>query len=107
MPTPIEAMRLVAEEFEPIGLPFAFVGGCALHLLVDRPEFTDFRPTDDVDIIIEIVTLIQYYDLEARLREAGCRNDMSEGAPICRWLIRDCRVDIMPIDDKALGMDSK
>jgi hypothetical protein len=107
MPTPVESMRLVATELQPLGVPFAFIGGCAVWLLVDAPEFTDFRPTDDVDIIIEVVTLVEYYGLEDRLRAAGCQNDMSEGAPICRWIIKGCRVDIMPIDSKALGMNSK
>lgn len=107
MPTPVESVRLVAAALQPLDVTFAFVGGCAVWLLVDKPEFTDFRPTDDVDIIIEIVTLIEYYGLEDRLRAAGCQNDMSEGAPICRWIINGCRVDIMPIDAKAFGMNSK
>lgn len=49
-------MRIVARELESVGLSFAFVGGCAVWLLVDRPDLTDFRPTEDVDVIIEVVT---------------------------------------------------
>jgi hypothetical protein len=33
---------------------------------------------------------------------------MSEGAPICRWIVKGCRVDIMPIDSrfgKQLGIE--
>jgi hypothetical protein len=107
MPTPIESMRLVAAELQSLQLAFAFVGGCAVRLLVDEPELTDFRPTDDVDVIVEIVTLTQYYDLEERLRGAGFQHDTSEGAPICRWVVRGCRVDIMPIDSRELGMNSQ
>jgi hypothetical protein len=100
-------MRIVAQELESVGLSFAFVGGCAVWLLVDRPDLTDFRPTEDVDVIIEIVTLIEFYKLEEQLRSAGFQHDTSEGAPIFRWIIKGCRVDIMPIDSRDLGMNSQ
>src|SRR6266550_8944884 len=107
MPTPIESMRLVAQELESVGLSFAFVGGCAVWLLVDRPDLTDFRPTEDVDVIIEVVTLGELYKLEEQLRAAGFQHDTSEGAPICRWIVEGCLVDIMPIDSRPLGMNSR
>jgi hypothetical protein len=100
-------MRLVAQELESIGLSFAFLGGCAVWLLVDRPDLTDFRPTEDVDVITEVVTLGELYKLEEQLRAAGFEHDMSEGAPICRWIVKGCRVDIMPIDSRDLGMNSQ
>jgi predicted nucleotidyltransferase len=100
-------MRLVAARLPALDISFAFVGGCAVWLLVDEPDLTDFRPTEDVDVIVEVATLTEYYNLEERLRAAGFKNDASEGAPICRWIVDDCRVDVMPIDSKALGMNSK
>jgi hypothetical protein len=100
-------MRIVAQELESVGLPFAFVGGCAVWLLVDRPDLTDFRPTQDVDVIIEVVTLVEFYKLEEQLRDFGFHHDMSEGAPIFRWIIKGCRVDVMPIDSQDLGMNSQ
>src|SRR3989442_7490814 len=107
MPTPVESMRLVATELQPLGLSFAFVGGCAVWLLVDEPDLTDFRPTEEVDIIVEVVTLSELYSVEERLRATGFRHDSSEGAPICRWIVKGCRVDIMPIDSRPLGMNSQ
>jgi hypothetical protein len=100
-------MRIVAQELESVGLSFAFVGGCAVWLLVDRPDLTDFRPTEDVDVIIEVVTLVELYKLEEQLRAAGFLHDTSEGAPICRWIIKGCLVNIMPIDSRGLGMNSQ
>lgn len=100
-------MRIVAQELESIGLPFAFVGGCAVWLLVDRPDLTEFRPTQDVDVIIEVVTLVEFYKLEEQLRDFGFQHDTSEGAPIFRWIIKGCRVDVMPIDSQDLGMNSQ
>jgi len=50
-------MRLVAQKLNSLGVSFAFLGGCAVSLLVDRPDLTDLRPTEDVDVIVEIATL--------------------------------------------------
>jgi predicted nucleotidyltransferase len=107
MPTPLESMRIVARRLEPLNIPFAFLGGAAVCLLVDHPELTEFRPTKDVDVIVEVATYGEYSTLERRLRASGFQHDTSEGAPICRWIVEGCRADIMPIDSRALGMNSR
>ena len=60
MPPPLESMRIVARRLEPLNIPFAFLGGAVVCLLVDSPELTEFRPTKDVDVILEedVITLI-------------------------------------------------
>jgi hypothetical protein len=58
-------------------------------------------------VIVKIFTRIDYYALEERLRAAGFQHDTSEDAPICRWIVDQCRVDIMPTDPAPLGMSSK
>lgn len=100
-------MRIVAKRLEPLGMPFAFVGGAVVCVLVDHPELTEFRPTKDVDVIVEVVTYRQFGELDRRLRAAGFQHDTSEGAPICRWIVEGCRVDIMPIISETLGMNSR
>src|SRR5277367_2717134 len=107
MPTPIEAMRIVATRLQEIDVPFAFVGGAVVGTLVDHPELTEIRPTKDVDVIVEIATLIDYYALEELLRASGFQHDTTEGAPICRWIIDECRVDVMPTTSASLGINSK
>jgi predicted nucleotidyltransferase len=107
MPTPLESMRIVAARLQALDLPFAFVGGAVVCLLVDDPQLTEIRPTKDVDVIVEIATRIDYYALEQRLRAAGFQHDISEGAPICRWIVDECRIDIMPTEPEPLGMNSK
>jgi hypothetical protein len=44
---PLEEMRIVASRLKPLNVPFAFVGGAVMCLLVDHPELTDFRRTKD------------------------------------------------------------
>src|SRR5581483_5170708 len=107
MPTPLESIRIVARRLDPLNVPYAFVGGAVVCLLVDHPELTEVRPTKDVDVIVEIMSYAEFSAFEDRLRAAGFRHDTSEGAPMCRWIVEDCRVDVMPISSAALGMNSK
>lgn len=82
MPPPnIGALRAVAERLDNLGLHYAFVGGSIVNLLLDDPGFLPARPTDDVDVILEVVTSERYSDLEARLRILGFDHDMRPGAP--------------------------
>jgi predicted nucleotidyltransferase len=107
MPTPLEEMRIVAKRLQPLDVPFAFVGGAVMCLLVDHPDLTDFRPTKDVDVVVAAVTYNELAALEARLRQAGFNHDTSEGAPICRWVVDGCLVDIMPKAPANLGMNTR
>jgi predicted nucleotidyltransferase len=107
MPAPREEMRIVATRLQPLEVPFAFVGGAVMCLLVDHPELTDFRRTKDVDVVVAAVTYTQFAALEERLRKAHFKHDPSKGAPICRWVVDDCKVDIMPEEPANLGMNTK
>ncbi len=104
---PLEEMRIVASRLKPLNVPFAFVGGAVMCLLVDHPELTDFRRTKDVDVVVAAITYFEFAALEARLREAGFQHDTSEGAPICRWIVDGCKVDIMPQAPANLGMNTR
>jgi predicted nucleotidyltransferase len=107
MPAPREEMQIVARRLAPLNVPFAFVGGAVMCLLVDHPEVTQFRSTKDVDVVVEIITYSQLAQLEERLRLNGFKNDTSQGAPICRWIVDGCKVDIMPAEPANLGMNTR
>ena len=100
------AMRAVAERLDRVGLPYAFVGGSVVNLLIDHPELTPARPTDDVDVIIELISGARYSDIEAKLRDVGFSHDMRQGAPKCRWILGGLTVDIMPTDGASLGLNT-
>lgn len=107
MPTPnIGALRAVADRLNGVGLTYAFVGGSIVNLLLDDPHLSPARPTDDVDVIIEIATSERYSDVEARLRASGFDHDMRVGAPRCRWTLGALTVDIMPTDGAFLGLNT-
>ncbi len=106
-PVNLDALVLVANRLEPLGVKFAFIGGAVVGFLLDNPRIPFPRQTNDVDAIAEVSTRIQYADLEERLRkEAGFLHDTSEGAPRCRWLLDGVKVDILPMRDPAGGFDN-
>lgn len=94
---PIESIARVSRRLKRLEIPHAFLGGAIVSLLVDNPELHQIRPTQDVDALVQVITQAEYAALEQRLRDDGFRNDMTEGAPICRYLVEGCKVDVMPI----------
>jgi hypothetical protein len=83
--------------------PFAFLGGAVVGLLIDDPGAVPVRPTKDVDVVVKVATRAAYTRLEERLRRLGLRHDIREGAPLCRWLLEDITVDVIPTGESALG----
>ena len=84
-----------------------FVGGAVAELYADNPAASEIRPTLDVDCVIEIGSRLQFAKLEENLRAKGFTNDNSEGAPICRWVYKDIKLDIMPTDSTVLGFSNR
>jgi len=107
MPSPnLGALRAVADRLDELGLNYAFVGGSIVNLLLDDPGFAPARPTDDVDVIIEVVTAVRYSEVEARIRVLGFQHDTRENAPLCRWVLGRLTVDIMPTEGGNLGLNT-
>jgi len=46
-------------------------------------------------------------DWKKILEPEGFKNDTSEGAPICRWIYKDIKVDVMPTDSSVLGFSNR
>lgn len=111
MPTPpvkLAALRAVAEKLDALQLDYAFTGGAIVNLLLDHPELSPARPTDDVDVILEVVTARHYAEIEERLRKLGFDHDMRPGAPRCRWTLGEhLTVDIMPVSGSFLGLNTQ
>jgi predicted nucleotidyltransferase len=103
----IDSLHVVARYFNGLDIPYAFLGASVLPLLVDNPAVQEIRPTIDIDLSVQVVTLSALYELEERLRALGFRHDTREGAPICRWLVDGITVDVMPTEAAVLGMASE
>jgi hypothetical protein len=103
---PLAALQAVATRLDGLGLDYAFLGGAVVGLLLDKPEFTPVRPTDDVDVVVEAVSRARYADVEAKLRALKFDHDMRPGAPRCRWVLGNLTVDIMPVEGSFLGLNT-
>ena len=86
---------------------FAFVGGAVAGLLITDPANPPIRPTEDVDIVAEVLALSGYHRIEKALRERGFNQDMSADAPICRWKVEGVTVDVMPTMETILGFANR
>ena len=82
-----------------------FVGGATVSLYTDRLA-EEVRPTDDVDILIELINYNGYAAVEEKLREKGFVNDVESGV-ICRYKVQGIVVDVMPTLDEILGFSNK
>jgi hypothetical protein len=83
-----------------------FVSGMIRSLLVTDPAAGGARPTDDVDLIVEVPTTVAYYALNQTLRDQNFREANEAGAPLCRWIVEGVRVDVMPVDPAILGFSN-
>jgi hypothetical protein len=105
---PLATLKSIAGQLNELGVSWTFTGGSIIGLLMDEPALGTTRPTDDVDVIIEILAQKDYAKIEARLRQLGFQHDDSEGAPMCRWLFQNkLTVDIMPTPGGFLGLSTK
>ncbi|MFH0900355.1 MAG: hypothetical protein V2A73_06980 [Pseudomonadota bacterium] len=85
-----------------------FLGGAATGLLITDPGAPPPRPTKDVDVVIEVASTVEYMgQLRDELRSLGFNEDTEEGAPLCRWIIEDVKVDVMPTSGDVLGFTNR
>ena len=103
----LEMLEVTAEGLQDLLEEVVFVGGATVALYATDPAAEEARPTDDVDLVIEIASRVEYNRLEERLRGLGFANDTSEGAPVCRWIYREIKVDAMPTDPAILGFANR
>ena len=94
-------MRAVSNALGELRNDVVFVGGATVSLYADRIA-AEVRPTDDVDILLEIATRAQFAQVEERLRDAGFKNDTTAKF-LGRYLLEGFVVDVMPMEESILG----
>lgn len=98
----IVRIKVLAEAFTKLPHKIVFVGGAVVELYCDDPARVEVRPTDDVDVVVEIMNKGSYALLEEELRVIGFQPDMFSSV-ICRHKYHDIVIDIMPTDADILG----
>lgn len=89
-----------------------FVGGCTTALLLtDEVTAEHVRHTDDVDLIVHVISYAKYHALQGKLHDRGFRivvpDEEDEDIPICAMRLNELRVDIMPDDESILGFSNR
>lgn len=113
-PLPHEQMlqRVAAALDAELQQEIAFVGGCVTALHVTDPVTRSaVRLTDDVDVILHVLSRGQWHQLERRLQQLGFRVS-PEDEVTCRMRLRDNQgpeliVDFMPDDPAILGFSNR
>lgn len=103
-----ELLELAESALGTLAGEVVFVGGATIGLWISDPAAPAFRPTDDVDVVVEVVTRSDFDDFQARLRGAGFRHDRDSGV-ICRFRYPGSALvlDAMPSEPSILGFASR
>lgn len=97
----ITRIKAVYNAFAELKDQVVFVGGATVSLYADR-DVLEPRPTDDIDVIVEIASYVDRSILEEKLRLLGFSHDVESGI-ICRYKVQGLVVDIMPTNDPSIG----
>lgn len=107
LPTSNLAMlEFVARKLGELNNEVVFLGGCTTALLITDPASIDVRSTLDVDCIVDVISLMDYYRFENKLKKQGFKKSMEDGV-ICRWRYDAIILDVMPTNEKILGFGNR
>ena len=98
----LEILSLAVDQLDELADEMVFLGGCATGLLITDSAAPPIRVTQDVDAIVQVVSQADYYQLSEKLRAKGFTEDISDDAPICRWVADLVVLDVMPTDTMIL-----
>jgi hypothetical protein len=92
----------VAEALKEFKDHVVFVGGAVVSLYADDPAAEEVRPTQDIDMTINILGLTKWNKIEDKLASLAIYPDPF-GHSICSYRYKDIPIDIMPAEDSLLG----
>ncbi len=94
-------MLPVAEQLQKLERKFVFVGGSVVPFYVTDVRVSEFRPTKDVDVIVEAITRNRMDQIEEELRRNGFRNFPEA---IHRFTLGAILVDVLPVQSRDSEM---
>jgi len=107
----VENLKMLEDAVERLGPMLdevVFVGGATVELWITDQAAPEFRPTTDVDVIVQVTTRSDYYRFEERLRDIGFQND-EQSRVICRFRHSESGLilDVMPTEASILGFENR
>lgn len=92
----------IAEALKDYNQKMVFVGGAVVSLYTDDTAADEIRPTSDIDMTLNVISLKEWYNIQKDLKKLGFYPDPF-GHAICRYKYKDIPVDIMAAEDSLLG----
>ena len=103
----VELLELAAAALSDLLAEVVFVGGATVELWITDPGAPPVRPTQDVDVIVEVTTRSAFHEFEAKLRVRSFSEDQEDGV-ICRWRHESGLIlDAMPARGGILGFENR
>jgi hypothetical protein len=100
-------LEAAASVLGPVVDEVVFVRGATVYLWITEPGAPPVRATEDVDVVCEVASRVEYYRLGERLGERGLQE--AAGEPVlCRWRSADPQLvlDVIPTDAGILGFSN-
>ena len=102
----LDRLAAVAIALGELNTDVVYVGGATVSLYVPAPQTAHTRPTDDVDVVLELATYGEYGRLHDRLSAKGFTQS-HEDQVICRFRLQGFIVDVMPTHDIGMGNSNR
>lgn len=98
-----ERLREIAVALHDLNDKIVYVGGVMAGSYVTDPTATEPRTTIDVDCVVNSTSYREHSAFEELLRARHFHNDQSPDAPLCRWIYKGEKVDVMSMDENVLS----
>ena len=103
----LAVVRRTARNLGPLRAEVVFLGGAVVPILLTDPSVSEPRATEDIDVVVEVSSALEYHEVTASLLKLGYSPDMREGAPICRLVRGSDVLDVMPQRPDIIGFSNR
>jgi len=103
-----ELLSKVAKSLATLRWKTVYLGGSTTHLHLTDAHAPQPELTDDVDVVVDVSSPVEFQvQLREALRALGAKEDTSEDAPTCRWLLNGLKVDVMSPNADVLDFSNR
>ncbi|MEM7373469.1 MAG: nucleotidyl transferase AbiEii/AbiGii toxin family protein [Bacteroidota bacterium] len=97
----LELLQTVAKGFGDLNQKITFVGGAVLNLYITDEAAPEFRPSGDIDCLLNLPALLDHFQWEKMLIERGFVKHPGVEGPTCRWTYEGIPLTISPIQGQV------
>ena len=102
----IERALSLIRELEELAEEVVVAGGAAVGLLITDPANPTVRPTQDLDIIVQVINKADYYNFQERLQAKGFHETMDSDF-VGRFVKGRLFLDVMPTEESIFGSSNR